>query len=360
MKKLFISIIVIIFLINTLNATDNNNNKEKAKKLCLEAVELMDKGDFKKAIELLDSAIALDPKPITYPYERAVSYFKMSEWQIAAHLFDSLRNHPEVNDQVYQMLGNCYSFTSEYEKALDVLNEGIKKFPNSGRLYFGLGIAEFGLNNFENMLYDWYKGIHVEPTFAMTYYHLADYYYNSEQKIWAIIYFEYFMNLTNNIRKMYESSESLFDSYRKVFYNAVENTHGLNFIGNINEDSISKIERYEFMEAYQAVIEQIRNPKLPQEPNELKIIEVTNYRADFLRLWFDNKLNEKFPEPLFDYQKKLLDGGLFTEYNFWLLKEANKEEYNTWKKDNLEQFKRFLRWLEKNSFENFLTLKKGN
>jgi tetratricopeptide (TPR) repeat protein len=359
MKKLFIYLVLSILAFN-LSYSGNKANEQKANELLAEAIEMMNKGNFKNPIELLDSAIALDRKPIKFPYEKAVCYFKLSEWQMAAHLFDSLRNHPQVNDQVYQMLGNCYSFTSEYTKALDVLNEGIKKFPNSGRIFFGLGIAEFGLSNYENMLYYWYQGIHIEPSYSMTYYHLGDYYYNSEQKIWAIIYFEYFMNLTTNIRKMYETSKNLFDSYRKVFYNASGYSQGINFIGTINTDSTKKLERYEFMKAFQDVTDSIRNPKLPQEQNELKIIEVTNYRGDFLKIWYKNKLNEKFHEPLLDYQKKIMDLGMFTEYNFWIFKEANPTEYNEWIKTNFTQFKKFITWQKNNKFDTMLSTKSVN
>jgi tetratricopeptide (TPR) repeat protein len=354
MKKLLIIVTLVLIIFSNSNA-NNKKNKETAKKLCQDAMELMNSGKFQDAISLLDSAMKLDPEPLTYPYERALSYFKMAEWDKAVILFDSLRTHPQVNDQVYQMLGNAMEAKKNYDDAISVFNAGLKKFPNSGRLYLCVGSFYFEKDELEKMVYYFLKGTNVEPNFGMNYFNLAQYYKSNSKKVWALYYYEIFLNLSNNIRKMTDACKSIFKIYIDIFFGAPSDNLaervGYDFVGKVEVDSIETKERNEFILAYQNTVNKIKIVKLPQEAISLKIMDIINFRISFLNLWFSDKMNEKYPTVLFPYQKKLLDAGYFIPYHYWLLKETNTKEYEEWVNNNKPLFKKFLDWQEKNPLE---------
>jgi hypothetical protein len=68
---------------------------------------------------------------------------------------------------------------------------------------------------------------------------------------------------------------------------------------------------------------------------------LTMIRTRFILDWFD-KYNSKFPYKLFDYERQLLQEGLFGAYNQWLFGTVeNLAAYDNWTKTHDEEYKNF-------------------
>ena len=69
---------------------------------------------------------------------------------------------------------------------------------------------------------------------------------------------------------------------------------------------------------------------------------LTMIRSRFILEWFD-KYASKFPYKLFDYQRQLLQEGIFNAYNQWLFGTIeNLAAYDTWTKSHDEEYKNFI------------------
>lgn len=74
-------------------------------------------------------------------------------------------------------------------------------------------------------------------------------------------------------------------------------------------------------------------------------------RAAFVEVWMD-KSQEMYPNPLFAYHQMLIDAGHFTAYNYWLMREGNSEEFETWYTgDDAKAINAFMDWYKEHPFE---------
>jgi len=68
---------------------------------------------------------------------------------------------------------------------------------------------------------------------------------------------------------------------------------------------------------------------------------LTMIRTRFILEWFD-KYASRFPYKLFDYQRQLLQEGMFNAYNQWLFGTVeNLAAYDDWTKKHDEEYKNF-------------------
>lgn len=71
-------------------------------------------------------------------------------------------------------------------------------------------------------------------------------------------------------------------------------------------------------------------------------------RSKFVDIYFEGKHNEKTPLAIFDFHKKIKEAGHFEAYNYWLLSYGNMEEFNSWLKENKDEFGLFISWMKNN------------
>lgn len=322
---------------------------EYSAKLGLRAMKLMNQGDFEEALPLLDEAASRDPGNITYPYEKALCYFKMTFYDDALKILDTLRYHEDATDQIYQLLGACYDFFAEKEKAIEVYNEGLEKFPDSGRLYMELGITELGRDQQHRAAGYWELGIEVDPAFDLNYYYYIKHYANRTEKVWLVLYGEIFLNLSRNQSKIEEISAYLFELYRDALFGEGDslnpNFSHARFVTAINSD----LEKYPFQGLVQMFMEEAA-AKVFDKRDSLDVEKLSKLRAEFIRLWYGKSLHIKYPNIIFERLAELKRHNFLEAYD-WVLfsgadKQAFKQEYN----DNYLIFRKFDAWLDKNPF----------
>jgi len=130
MNKQILILLTVLFFQNI----NSQNNKEIALTKGREAIKLMDEGKLDESILLLNDAKKLDSERFDYPYELAYAYYLKKDYQGAIKILETKTEHKDVKPQLFQLLGNSYDIIEKPEKAFEVYNSGLKKFPNSGLL----------------------------------------------------------------------------------------------------------------------------------------------------------------------------------------------------------------------------------
>jgi tetratricopeptide (TPR) repeat protein len=151
MKKIILGL---IFLIST-NCI-YAQNREEAKKLVAEGVTLHDKGEYDAAISKYDKALEADKDNFFALTEKSITLLSLQKHddviQLCQKIIQLYPSEKELS-MVYVAYGNTYDALKNNEKALEVYNEGINKFPDFYLLHFNKGISYSGMKNTTKQFY---------------------------------------------------------------------------------------------------------------------------------------------------------------------------------------------------------------
>jgi hypothetical protein len=331
--------LVLIFLITCFTAF-SQNDKELAKK----ALEILQKKDFDKAIMLFDSAFTISGN-YDYLYEKALVHYKRKEFKLTAEIIEDILDNSKPKELHYQLLGSAYDFQGDKQKALNVLRAGLLKFPNSARLQYELGITEFGQSNLKAAVTYWDNAINADPYFANTYFQLMKETYNNDRKIYALLFAEIFLNLPAEDEKKKEASSLIYNTYSKSIESNESETQ-TDFTEYVGDYDTEDAANYPFRIAFQQIADKVYKPSLT-----VGFDEIYKFRKDFLEMWFEQGFNELFPNPVFEYQKQLLDEGLFEAYSYMLMSSGDLENFKIFVKSNSGKFQEFFNWQIQNPID---------
>ncbi|RYY57408.1 MAG: tetratricopeptide repeat protein [Chitinophagaceae bacterium] len=111
-------------------------------------IRLHDEGRFNEAIVKYDSAIQLNPDYYFGYYEKAFSLSSLGKLEESNSIIKKmLKQFPDASDNgmAYCSYGNNFDMLKQPKKALDVYDEGIKKFPGLALLHFNKGITLYNM-----------------------------------------------------------------------------------------------------------------------------------------------------------------------------------------------------------------------
>ena len=305
MKK-YLSLLCILFVLQFSYAQSPD-----AKQLHETAKTFMKQGDFPNAILVLNRAIQLAPQDMDISKDLALNYYFQKDNNKALGIILPLLERGDADDQCFQIAGNIYKELGMEKECEKVYKKGIKKFPESGLLYNDWGELLLAQRNADAIKF-WEKGIEQDPSFSKNYYNAAKYYFLTTDKVWGILYAEMFINMEPLGNKTPEIKELLVESYKKLF-------------SDVNLEQSNK-DKNNFVHAYlQSMNKQTSLASMGINTESLAMI-----RIRFILDW-NNGNNAKFPFRLFDYQRQLLQEGMFDAYNQWIFGPAqNLAAFQNW------------------------------
>jgi Tfp pilus assembly protein PilF len=318
---------------------------EKAQQMLEEAIQLMDNGNPDKAIEILKKARTYDAKNYIYDYEIAYALHIKHDFKEALKTMKYVTyGFNNINDQCFQFLGNLYDITGNPKKAIKTYDEGLKKFPNSGRLYLEKGIVYLIQKQYIDALSQFEQGIKVEPTFPSNYYRAAQLYCSSSEAVWGMVYGEIFMNLERNTRRTDEMSKLLYDTYLNKI-DIRENETSVKFSANntiyVNAETFSA-ETFKlpfgvgfYEPAILVALTDVR---------ALNMAEISKVRERFLLYYEQDDVMRKYKNILFDHHLKMREYGHMEAYSYWILMMGNEKEFDDWFEHHQEEWQMFVEW----------------
>lgn len=323
-------------------------NKEKALDKGKEAIKLMDNGKFDESIKLLEEAQKYDPDDINYPYELGYAYYAKKDYKKASKYLESILKHKDINDRVYQLLGNTYDNLGKGDKAIETYEAGLKLFPNSGKLYLEMGVMQMGKKDYNKALSYYEKGIEVAPNLSSNYYWAAKIYCSSTEEVWGMIYGEIFMNLERNSKRTSEISKLLFDTYKSEIKFTSDTSFSVSFSKNasINNSDLTDPSKMKLPFGVG-----VYEPTLMFSMLSVKTIDINsldNIRSAFVDNYFANGHDKTYPNVLFSYQKQIKEAGHIEAYNHWILMKGDEDGFDKWQADNKEKWYNFVKWFTDN------------
>lgn len=347
MNKITLLICILVFVSQN---TFSQTNKEKALEKAKEGIKLIDEGKLDESIILLEEAEKLDPEKFNYPYEKAYAYYLKQDYNKAIKILETVMEHKSVMPELFQLMGNSYDILEKPEKAFEIYDAGLKKFPNAGMLYLEKGNVYWNNKDYEKALPYYEKGIEVNPMFPSNYFRAAKIYCNSSEEVWGMIYGEIFINLERNSDRTYEISKLLFDTYKSEIKFTSETTSEVRFSKNmtINVNDIGKDKKFKL--PFSMIYEPTLLLAITGEKS-IDLNSLNNIRQSFLKNYKTFGYDNTNPNVLFDYQNKIEESGNFEAYNYWLLSNGDKENFDKWMLNNKEKWDKFVNWFTENKIK---------
>ncbi|MFN8241420.1 MAG: tetratricopeptide repeat protein [Bacteroidales bacterium] len=346
MKRLLILFTCLITSIAVWSQDNKALANEKAKK----AVEMMDTGSPDEAIAMLEEAKKLDPGTYVYDYEIGYALFLKKDYAGALEVYKKTVRYKDKNDQCYQMLGNAWDYVGEPDKAIKAYDQGLKLFPTSGRLYLEKGTVYNIQKKFGEALLNYEKGILVDPSYPSNYYRATQLLCNSDEEVWGMIYGEIFLNLEPNTARTGEISKMLFDTYKSQVKFISDSSFSVSFskqtVINLSVKDIKNLQSFKLPYG-SSFYEPTLILSLVGEKT-IDLASLNRIRGRFVDNYMLRDNNIKYPNVLFDYQKKIKDAGHFEAYNYWLLGGGDEKEFSEWQSANEEKWDQFVDWYNSN------------
>ena len=319
-------------------------DQEKAVDKGREAIQLMDKGDVDAGIPLLKEAQKLDPGNINYPYELGYAYYAKKDYKQSSKYLEGILKHKDVYDRVFQLLGNSYDNLGKSDKALQTYENGLKLFPNSGRLYLETGNVQLLKKEYGKALSYYEKGIELDPDFPSNYYWVAKLYCSTDEEVWGMIYGELFMNLERNSKRTAEISKLLYDTYSSQIKFTSDTSMFVSFSKNATMNIADMKDPNKMKLPFGiGVYEPTLMLSLVQE-HTIDINSLDRIRTNFVDTYFKNDHASTYPNVLFDYQRQVVAAGQFEAYNHWLLMKGDEEAFGQWQSAHTAMWDSFVSW----------------
>jgi tetratricopeptide (TPR) repeat protein len=295
MKKLFLLLVLTLGLLvnNPIQAQEGEQNLHETGRT------FMRQGDFDNAILVLTRAMQQDAKNVDIRKDLVMSYFYKRDYAKAKEHLEPLLDSDEADVVSYQIAGNIYkALHSEYGELLWAQKDN-------------------------SAIDEWEKGIKLDPSYAGNYYNAALYYFYTKDKVWALVYGEIFVNMESLTERAAAMKQILFKAYKEKLFAD---------IGSSKDDDKS-----EFAKAFL----QAMNKQISLVNRGITTETLTMIRSRFILDWFANYAS-KFPFRLFDYQRQLMQEGMFEAYNQWLFGTVeNLAAYDNWTKTHTEAYTNF-------------------
>lgn len=297
---------------------------EDPKTLHETAKTFMRSGDFDNAIVVLTRALKLDSKNLEMQKDLVMSYYLKRDYVKALDGIEALIDRDDADVVTFQIAGNVYKALEQVKDCEKVYKKGLKKFPGSGPLYSEYGELLWAAKDY-SAIGQWEKGIEVDPGYSGNYYNAALYYFFTKDKVWSLIYAEIFVNMESLGERGSAMKQMLLQGYKEKLFADADLMKG----EEKNKSEFAK----DFLQGISKQAS-LANKGITTET-------LTMIRTRFILDWYENYAS-KYPFKLFDFQRQLLQEGMFEAYNQWLFGPTeNLAAYDNWTKIHPEEYNAF-------------------
>ena len=277
---------------------------------------LMQGGDFTNAIAVLNKAYNQEPTNLEVVKSLAFCYYLNKTYDKALSTIQPTIDGDSGDDACFQIAGNIYVALAQNKEAEKLYKKALKKFPDSGPLYSDYGIFLGSMARQDEAIGVWEKGIAADPPYPGNYYYASKYYYPVDVT-WSILYGEIFVNMESLTTRTPEIKALLMDSYKKL-YSRDENLEPL------------ATKKGHPVNEFENAVRAVWKANASALSGGITAGSLTAMRSRFILDWY-SKYATQFPFRLFDYQRQLLQQGMFEAYNQWIFGFAEDEKtYNAW------------------------------
>lgn len=303
-----------------------------------QASEAISMKDYQKAINIYVQAIRMQPTNIILRRDLAYAYYLNGQFDAGLKVVEQVINENAADPETYQIASALEKAKGNDKKSQKYIQDGLKKYPNSGLLYHTRGSQLMGQNKFSQALKEHLTGIDVEPNFSNNYLQAAKILYSNKEYIWASIYAEIYVLLEPESYKSSEGKRILLESIRSMYAN-----QGIEYLPDFK--NTKKNTNVDFTKA----LENVWLQQFIVLNDNQSIDNIIMFRTRVMLDWMS-----RYPisdHSLFLFHDKLLALGYFEAYNYFLFGALEDSKvYSNWINTNSKVNNEFHKWLKSNKY----------
>lgn len=193
------------------------------------------------------------------------------------------------------------------------------------------------------------RGIEADPTYPTNYHRLALHFIlNSQNECWGMIYGELLMNIERHTDRAGSTSKLLYDTYKKEITFPTDSTASVSFFSTAVVDVMSISGGGTMKLPFGTMGYEIPLSIAVAGEDSIDLASLDRIRTRFIDGYYQNNLDQEYPNLLFAFQKKVRDAGYMQAYNYWLLRKGNDREFKAWQAEHREAYEAFLEWFRAN------------
>ena len=345
MKKILFFFIS-FFMIAGVSAQENNMNA-----LVDSAMVQMDKGNFAESKALLEYVIGKVPNHYAANYELAYLYTQAKQYDESIAILQKIGNSKDVTDRYFQLLGTIYDFKGMANAAIEKYKEGLKRFPNSGRLHVELGMMYHKSNDLMAALETYEEGILVDPMFPSNYFYAGLVLLGSSEPVWGLMYGEIFMNLEPYSDRSRTMSRYMFETLKSnITLNDTAFVADLTKEKSIQFNQTTMKLEMPFPLLYQTCFNAGGRKAFEEGLDTLELFtlgKIHEYQIEHGKSFYNINCND----PLFIHLLKVQNAGFMEDYCMLLFKGGAPSDYVGWMTMNKDHYLAFMKWREENKLQ---------
>ncbi len=143
---------------------------------------LDESGEYNKAIEAYNKAIAIDPNYKIAWNNKGVAFVHLGEYKKAIEAFDRSIIIDPNDKEVWFIKGSAFAALGEYEKTIEASDRALAIDPDYKEAWYGKGIAFIYLGEYEKATEAFDKALAIDPNYkeawegkGLVFYELGDY-----------------------------------------------------------------------------------------------------------------------------------------------------------------------------------------
>lgn len=144
------------------------------KQIVIQAMDVRQRGDYQKSLDLLQSAISVNPSSSILKYHLGLSYHGMKQYDKAIAIYESIVNDPTLKSPLlYSDIASAYLSLFNGDKFVENMRRSIKEFPDDLIQYSKLATYYQSKNLLDYAEKVLKEGLKIEPRYADYYNSLA-------------------------------------------------------------------------------------------------------------------------------------------------------------------------------------------
>lgn len=315
--------VAMVLLLGVVQARANvfSDFNEKEQRQYQNAIHFMDNGMVDTGIDLLKDLDKAHPSNRAVVYEIVYGYIVKQDYEGAYQWAKKLLKLKDADADSYFIAGNAFDYVGKRKEAIEIYEKGLKKFPNSARLWVEKGNMAYMMKNYDESVECYEHAIDVDPDYDASYYRLANLYAMSTDPVWAVMYAQNYQLQASKYDRLMEMGKLIYDLYRENVTRKdgkweVTFTKTVNLSAYASQDCDIPYNGY-FYHLHKVVLDEGGFAG-----DTLTLADVARLHRKYVEI-ADTTAHDYYNVPVLDMERAALHEGYLDGYIMWMLRGAD-------------------------------------
>ena len=315
--------VAMVLLLGVVQARANvfSDFNEKEQRQYQNAIHFMDNGMVDTGIDMLKDLDKAHPSNRAVVYEIVYAYIIKQDYEEAYQWAKKLLKLKDADADSYFIAGNAFDYVGKRKEAIEIYEKGLKKFPNSARLWVEKGNMAYMMKNYDESVGCYEHAIDVDPDYDASYYRLANLYAMSTDPVWTVMYAQNYQLQASKYERLMEMGKLIYDVYRENVIRKdgkweVTFTKTVNLSAYASQDCDIPYNGY-FYHLHKVVLDEGGFAG-----DTLTLADVARLHRKYVEI-ADTTAHDYYNVPVLDMERAALHEGYLDGYIMWMLRGAD-------------------------------------